>query len=167
MPDAASPQKMTIFGVGPKLILLWLLFALPAFVVRVFWPATFSIPAVPRAAVVVAGVVLLGIGVPFWIASVVTVNRAFDKGELLTRGAYGLCRHPLYASWIVFNAPGIMLLCDCWVGLLLPLPMYLALCLLIRGEDAWLEKTFGDGYRAYRARVPAVVPVGFLKRTDR
>jgi protein-S-isoprenylcysteine O-methyltransferase Ste14 len=29
---------------------------------------------------------------------------------------------------------------------------------MIRMEDAELEKRFGDAYRAYRTRVPAIIP---------
>jgi hypothetical protein len=58
-----------------------------------------------------------------------------------------------------FNVPGMVLLADSWVGLLVPIPMYVLLRLLVLDEEAWLERTFGEEYHAYRARVPAVLPV--------
>ena len=42
--------------------------------------------------------------------------------------------------------------------------MYIALRWLVRDEEAWLEQTFGEAYRAYRRRVPAVMPTGWLER---
>jgi protein-S-isoprenylcysteine O-methyltransferase Ste14 len=35
---------------------------------------------------------------------------------------------------------------------------------MVRMEDAELEKRFGDSYRAYRRSVPAVVPRVFARR---
>jgi protein-S-isoprenylcysteine O-methyltransferase Ste14 len=74
-------------------------------------------------------------------------------------GPYALCRHPIYASWIVFNVPAIVLLADNWLGLLSVAPMYVALRILVRREEAWLERTFGDTYLEYRRRVNPVLPV--------
>ena len=60
---------------------------------------------------------------------------------------------------MVFNVPAIVLSVATWVGLLVPLLMYVALLGLARGEERWLLDTFGDDYRRYRARTPAVFPL--------
>jgi protein-S-isoprenylcysteine O-methyltransferase Ste14 len=159
---------MTPWGVGPRWVALSILFSAPAVAARALWPEVFQIRFVPRPVVVAVGVVLLAVGVPFFVAAVVRLARGFPKGELFTGGVYGLCRHPLYASWVVFNVPGMVLLADSWIGLAVPFAMYAALQRLVRHEDAWLERTFGDAYREYRDRVPAVLPVRrFWRRGDR
>jgi protein-S-isoprenylcysteine O-methyltransferase Ste14 len=34
---------------------------------------------------------------------------------------------------------------------------------LVKEEDQYLEKTFGEEYLAYRKKVPAVLPIGWLR----
>ena len=130
---------MTRWGVGPRWVALSALFAAPAIAARLLWPGVFRIPCVPRPVVVVAGLVLLGLGLPLCVAGVVRLARGFPKGELFTSGAYALCRHPIYGSWIVFGVPGMALLADSWIGLLVPGAMYAALRVLVREEEAWLD----------------------------
>ena len=146
-------------GVGPRWVAWSLLFAAPVIAVRVAYPESVRIPWLPRPLVVAVGAALLAFGLPFCVAAIVTLARDFEAGRLFTKGAYGLCRHPIYGSWVVFNVPGMVLLADSWVGLLVPIPMYVALRILVRAEEDWLARTFGDEYRAYRARVPAVFPL--------
>jgi len=150
---------MTRAGVGPRWVLLSVLFSAPFVAVRVFWPEAVSLSFLPRPLVVGVGIGLLAVGLPLCVVAVLRLARGFPRGELFTRGAYGLCRHPIYGSWIVFNVPGLVLLADNWIGLLVPLPMYVALRVLVREEEQWLERIFGDAYRAYRDRVPAVLPI--------
>lgn len=154
-----SATEMKATGVGPRWVALSALFALPFIGARVLWPDAVAITFVPRPVVVGVGVALLALGLPLCAAAVVRLVKGFPKGELFTKGAYAVCRHPIYGSWIVFNVPGIVLLANNWVGLLSTLPMYVALRVLVREEEEWLEKTFGDAYREYRDRVPAVMPV--------
>jgi protein-S-isoprenylcysteine O-methyltransferase Ste14 len=155
---------MTAFGVGPKWVALSALFAAPAIAARLRWPEVFAIPLVPRPVVIALGGVLLAAGVALCAAGVVTLKRGFPKGELFTKGAYSVCRHPIYGSWVVLGVPGMVLLANSWIGLLVPVPMYIALRWLVRHEEAWLEQTFGEAYRTYRKRVPAVMPTGWLER---
>jgi protein-S-isoprenylcysteine O-methyltransferase Ste14 len=158
---------MTRWGVGPKWMLVSLGFAAPAFAARALWPDLFAIPMAPRPVVAAIGAALLAIGVPFFAVSARILHRGFGSA-LFTGGPYGLCRNPIYASWIVFNVPGLVLLSDSWLGLFTPLPMYAALRVMVRAEEAWLEERFGDAYRAYRARVPAVCPaIGLWRRLRR
>ncbi len=71
-------------------------------------------------------------------------------GALRDRGAYGLCRHPMYG--------GVLLLCLAWALATAPLalaPVALAAGFLDvkrRLEEAWLRRRF-PGYDEYRRRV--------------
>src|SRR5207245_6941994 len=78
--------------------------------------------------------------------------------RLITTGAYGVVRHPVYLGAIVI-----------WVGLALAfthlvtfalaalyvIPIYL---LYLRSEEAMMLESFGDQYRDYRRRVPRLLP---------
>lgn len=161
----APKHTMTQTGVGPRWVLVSLLSSVPFMVPRLLWPKAVKIPFVPRGVVVGIGVVLLGLGIPLCLAAVGRLVRGFPRGELFTSGAYALCRHPIYGSWIVFIVPGLVLFVDNWVGLLAPIPMYLALRLMVRKEEVWLESTFGDAYRDYRARVRPVLPIPRFRRS--
>ncbi len=161
----APENTMTLTGVGPRWVLVSLLSGIPSMTPRLLWPEAVKIPFVPRSVVVSISVVLLAIGIPLCLAAVMRLARGFPRGELFTSGAYALCRHPIYGSWVVFIVPGLVLFADNWVGLLAPIPMYVALRLMVRTEEAWLESTFGDAYRDYRARVRPVPPIPRFRRT--
>lgn len=150
---------MTRFGVGPIFVLVSAVLTAAALYVRSLDPAFFAIPdLVPRWLQIALGALLLAFGLPMFVWSLVILNKGFPKGRLFTGGPYGWCRHPVYGCWVVFNVPGIVLLVGTWVGLLVPVLMYVALLLLVRSEDRWLLDTFGDEYRTYRSRTPAVFP---------
>ena len=102
------------------------------------------------------------IGIPFFIISVFAINRAHNSGKLVTEGIYRCCRHPLYAAWVVFIVPGIVLLADSWIGLTIPLVMYVLLHILVKKEEIYLEERFGEEYVEYKKRVPAVLPIGWI-----
>jgi len=70
-----------------------------------------------------------------------------------------MCRHPVYGAWVVFNVPGMVLFFNSWLGLVVPILMYVTLRLLVRSEEEHLEQTFGEEYREYRSRTPAVFPL--------
>jgi protein-S-isoprenylcysteine O-methyltransferase Ste14 len=112
------------------------------------------------------GIFLIVLGLPYYVLSARAVLRAFAAGKLVTDGVYGICRHPLYGSWIVFIVPGIELLLHSWFGLTTSIAMYATLRALARREEAYLADKFGESYRQYRARVPFVLPVGWLRQKN-
>ena len=65
------------------------------------------------------------------------------------------------------SVPGVALVMSSWIGLAVPLVMYVILRVLVREEETYLERRFGDEYRAYQRRVPAVLPLGWMTREDR
>jgi protein-S-isoprenylcysteine O-methyltransferase Ste14 len=151
-------KEMTRWGIGPKWALTSILCTAPLMLAVGIWRNAFAIRLVPRGTLLIAGCVLLAVGIPFCVTALVTLHRGFVRGELFTGGVYGLCRHPIYASWIVFIVPGILLLVGSWTFVLVPVVMYAVLRFFVRDEEAWLEATFQEEYRAYRRKVPAVIP---------
>jgi protein-S-isoprenylcysteine O-methyltransferase Ste14 len=109
------------------------------------------------------GIAMLAIGLIFYVASLRAVMRAYNAETLVTGGVYGCCRHPLYASWVVFIAPGIALLLGSWIVLTTPVFMYFALRALVKKEEVYLESVFGDGYRAYLKNTPCIIPLGWMR----
>jgi protein-S-isoprenylcysteine O-methyltransferase Ste14 len=150
---------MTHFGVGPKILLPAVAYAILAGIATHFWPDLFLIRSIPNSILMTVGIILLILGVPMWLIGVRTIVRAFSRGELVTSGVYRLVRHPLYSAWIVFNFPGIALLCRSWPMLLTSLVAYIMFKLLINREDQFLEQKFGKAYLDYRSQVNEIIPI--------
>ncbi|HUE29813.1 MAG TPA: isoprenylcysteine carboxylmethyltransferase family protein [Verrucomicrobiae bacterium] len=81
--------------------------------------------------------------------------------KLVTRGAYGFVRHPVYLAallvWLGL-AVGYLSGTAFAVTALYVIPIYL---LYIRSEEEMMLETFGDAYREYRRVVPMLVPGGW------
>ncbi len=78
------------------------------------------------------------------------------EADLVTEGAYGRCRHPLYQSLLI-GALGVTLL----LGSLLHLALALALAAVLGGKARREERALcreHPGYEAYRASTAAIVP---------
>lgn len=82
-----------------------------------------------------------------------------EKHELITRGIYGLIRHPMYASqWLWVIAQPLLL--PNWIAglanLIIFVPFYL---LRVQAEEQMMMDTFGDTYRNYMKNTGRVLPV--------
>lgn len=152
--------KMTHWGVGPKFGIFMISYGAFVIVLNAYYHPFFSLELLPYKALACIGAALILLGIPFYLFSLASVMRAFKASRLVTTGAYGMCRHPVYASWVLFFTPGIALLMRSWLGLSVPVVMYFVLKALVKEEDLYLEKTFGDEYRAYKAKTPLVLPIG-------
>ena len=81
-----------------------------------------------------------------------------EKHELITRGIYGVIRHPMYASqWLwVITQP---LLLQNWVAGWLNLLVFILFYLLrVKAEEQLMLEQFGEQYRSYMQKVGAVFP---------
>lgn len=152
-------KRLSRFGVGPKIILSAAGYAALAAAVTNAWPEACLVQFVPRGVFQAAGGILLVLGIPMWLAAVVSAMRAYNGDQLRTSGVFGLCRHPVYAAWIVLLLPALTLLTRSWPLMLTPLVAYAVFKRLIHVEDEYLEERFGEAYRAYRARVHEVIPI--------
>jgi protein-S-isoprenylcysteine O-methyltransferase Ste14 len=81
-----------------------------------------------------------------------------EKHELITRGIYGVIRHPMYASqWLWVIAQPLLL--QNWIAgflnLLVFIPFYL---LRVKAEEQMMVEKFGDQYHTYMQKVGAILP---------
>ena len=107
-------SRMNIVGQGGKIIL----FMLPSLIaaIRVHAHAT-QIAALPEGISFIKpiGYLLLHLGFILRGAAVVQLMLGFSKGKLVTTGAYGVVRNPIYSSVTVFILPAVALLTLTWV----------------------------------------------------
>jgi protein-S-isoprenylcysteine O-methyltransferase Ste14 len=81
-----------------------------------------------------------------------------EKHELITRGIYGVIRHPMYASqWLWVLAQPLLL--QNWIAgfanLLVFIPFYF---LRVKAEEQMMMESFGEQYQVYMEKVGGVLP---------
>jgi protein-S-isoprenylcysteine O-methyltransferase Ste14 len=151
-------EKMSLWGVGPKIGRWTFCYLAVAVAATLVWPAVFSIGFVPRCYLAAAGGALLLLTAPLYVVTVRGVAGAHREDRLVTTGPYALCRHPLYALWILFVVPAVAAFLASWLVLSASLFMYVVTRIATRHEEAYLEQRFGEAYREYKRRVNAVLP---------
>lgn len=122
--------------------------------------AVVATPDLPGPLAVVAGV----LGVAVWVALDASAMRRFQRAgtsappwrpvhALVREGPYRLTRNPMYLGMLAAlvglgSAFGLL-----WVLALAPLVLLLIDRTVVRREEAYLERKFGDEYRRYRQEV--------------
>jgi protein-S-isoprenylcysteine O-methyltransferase Ste14 len=148
---------MSIVGQGGKIIL----FMLPALMAAI-WVHTYlpRIAALPESISFIkpVGYLLLLLGLILWGTAVVQLLTGFSKGKLVTTGAYGVARNPLYASATFFILPAIALLTLTWVYFVVSVFLYVGVMIFIGDEETQLKLAFGKKYEDYMASVDRLVP---------
>jgi protein-S-isoprenylcysteine O-methyltransferase Ste14 len=81
-----------------------------------------------------------------------------EKHELITRGIYGIIRHPMYTSQWLFSIASPLLLQN-WIAgflnLLVFIPFYL---LRVKAEEQMMLNSFGAQYQEYMKQTGRVLP---------
>jgi protein-S-isoprenylcysteine O-methyltransferase Ste14 len=148
---------MNIVGQGGKIIL----FMLPALIAAV-WVHTYlpRIAALPESISFIkpVGYLLLLPGLILWAAAVVQLLTGFSQGKLVTTGAYGVVRNPIYSSVTFFILPAVALLTLTWVYFVVSVFLYAGVMIFIGTEEKQLTLAFGKQYEDYMARVDRLVP---------
>ncbi len=113
----------------------------------------------PQAVALAVGIPLLIFGLGFWawgIASLLKLGESPDPakptGRLLSAGALGVSRNPIYTGGTI-GLLGLALLLDTATGLAVVVVLALVAHNLVLAEERYLEARFGDEYREYRSRV--------------
>jgi protein-S-isoprenylcysteine O-methyltransferase Ste14 len=133
------------------------------------WAARYRVPlgfalgvvylvfAQPTGLTLVAGAViaLMGLGIRAWAAGCLEKNRS-----LATNGPYACTRNPLYLGSLFVGA-GFALAGNSWLlGIAFVTLFAMVYWPVIRREEAFLRRQFGETYDRYAARVPLLLPRG-------
>jgi protein-S-isoprenylcysteine O-methyltransferase Ste14 len=140
-----------LVGQGDRIISLTLPFMVVGIVANILWPRLFMLGIGTGG--LIAGMVLLAIGVPVWGSSVALVLINVPRKRLITTGPFAIIPHPMYTAVALLVLPGIGLVLDTWVGAGIGAALYVASRIYSPKEDAIMKKIFPAEYPAYRKRV--------------
>jgi protein-S-isoprenylcysteine O-methyltransferase Ste14 len=149
---------MNIVGQGGKIILFMLPSLIAAIWVHTYLPQIAALPERIRF-IQPVGYVFLLLGLILWGAAVIQLMTGFPKGKLVTSGAYGVVRNPIYASVTFFILPAVALLTLTWVYCVTSVFLYAGVMIFIGKEEQQLTQAFGKEYESYLARVDRLVPL--------
>lgn len=118
----------------------------------------------PSATMAVAGALLaltgglLGAWAKHTLGRLFSVHLGVQEGHrLITRGPYAIVRHPIYLAIIYYILGSALAFND--AGLLVLTIAFLVFFLVqLRFEEEIFARHFGDEYRRYQERVPALFP---------
>ncbi len=148
---------MNIVGQGGKIILFMLPSLIAAIWVHTYFPQIAALPEGIRF-IQPVGYVFLLLGLILWGTAVIQLLTGFSKGKLVTSGAYGVVRNPIYSSVTFFILPAVALLTLTWVYFVASVFLYAGVMIFIGKEEKQLTKAFGKVYEDYLLRVDRLVP---------
>ena len=152
-----NQKGMNIVGQGGKIILFMLPSLVAAIWVHAYLP---QIAALPWSIGFIkpAGYVLLLSGLILWGAAIIQLLTGFPRGKLVTTGAYGVVRNPIYSSVTFFILPAVALMTLTWVYLVASVFLYVGVMIFIGTEERQLTLAFDREYQDYLARVDRLIP---------
>jgi len=138
----------------PPLIFLILLLA--AYGVQHFWPI--GIGSSSGFKYIGVGIVMLGLGI------VILVSRSFKRAEtniepwkpttkIISTGIYAYSRNPIYAGFCLVPIGMGVFLNSFWILISFIPSAVLVYTIVIRKEEAYLEKKFKEEYANYKSKV--------------
>lgn len=149
---------MTRWGVGPKFTIISLIYASIVIATQNILLSEVRFVIYSTLINIILGILLIVIGLILFLIPVFTIDKYFYKGKLCKKGVYAYLRHPIYASWISFIVPGIIILRGSIIGITIPIFMYIIFRVLIPIEEKYLIEKFGDEYIDYKSRIWSVFP---------
>jgi protein-S-isoprenylcysteine O-methyltransferase Ste14 len=160
-----ADNGMNILGQGIWIILFTAPAVAAAVVAHRHVPDLVRIP-LPTSILTPLAVALVPVGLAFWLTALVQLLIGFPQGKLVTSGAYGVCRNPIYSSFVFFVLPGLSLASGTWAYLVVAAVLCLGVRIFIRKEERDLLRVFGEEYRQYTVRVHRVIPFVKPARDD-
>jgi protein-S-isoprenylcysteine O-methyltransferase Ste14 len=73
--------------------------------------------------------------------------------SIVDRGPYRFSRNPMYLQLLLATFGAAVMLMNAWIALLIPVAMWVLVRMVIRPEEAYLERKFGESYLSYKRRV--------------
>ena len=140
-----------LVGSGDRIMSVTAPFIAIGVTANILWPSVFRLGFGTGG--LIAGIILLVIGVPAWLTGVALVLINVPKKKLITSGPFAVLLHPMYTAVSLLVFPGLGLLFDSWVGAAVGVVLYVCSRVFAPEEDRILAKLFPGQYQEYRKRV--------------
>ena len=85
-------------------------------------------------------------------------TRRIKAQRLNTTGVYSIVRHPLYLGNFLVFMSFVLFLRDGWLTLLMAVVYWVYYERIMLAEERLLAERFGEGFRAWAVRTPAILP---------
>jgi protein-S-isoprenylcysteine O-methyltransferase Ste14 len=157
-------KKLNFLGIGPKIAVILLPWLGASIVLSCIHIDFLKFSLEYSHLLHIAGMLLLVIGLTFYILTARMLLKGLKETRLMTTGTYGLCQNPLYASLILMIIPALSLLLNSWLILTSSIVGYMIFKRNIQQEYAELESFFGENYLEYKKNTPEFFPFPVKKR---
>lgn len=149
-----------IFGIGPHLLLLGILFEGSTIAIRQWFSFNFPITIELQVVFTVPCVTICLLGMIWFNRSLnlIKVNLLNEERKLITHGPFSYVRHPLYSTLILTIPPMMIIWFSDFIFLI---PWILLLFIshyVVFLEERELIEIFGEEYEKYRRFVPSLLP---------
>lgn len=152
-------NKLNFLGIGPKIAIVLLPWLGASIYLSCLKIKLFRYASEGSDILLTVGIVLMVVGLIFYFSTVRMLLKGLKETTLMTRGPYGLCQNPLYASLILVIIPALSLILNSWLVLTSSVIGYTLFKLFINSEYLELEKFFGEDYLKYRKNTPEFFPL--------
>jgi protein-S-isoprenylcysteine O-methyltransferase Ste14 len=157
---------MTVRGIGHMFEYFVFPAVLVLIVISFIFKPLFSYRIIPYFVLVISGIIFAIAGIFINLISMKKIIPAFKEGKLVTTGTFKYSRNPTYASVIFLVIPSISFFFDSFLLLSCVLLAFIVFKLLIKNEEQFLEKVFGEEYLAYKRTVGQLIPKIGQSRID-
>ncbi|HKB11169.1 MAG TPA: isoprenylcysteine carboxylmethyltransferase family protein [Vicinamibacterales bacterium] len=114
---------------------------------------TFAVGVTAGLALIAAGLALARWGRRTMVAAGTNVNPTLPSTAVVTSGPFRYTRNPLYVALTLFFL-GLTLIANSYWGVVALAPLLVVMHFgVVRREERYLERKFGDGYRRYQSTV--------------
>jgi protein-S-isoprenylcysteine O-methyltransferase Ste14 len=158
-PERPGPQEQDHAGVRIPPPTLFLSSLVLGFLLEWLWPLGWfeGLAALARfglgGLLAIAGVALMASAMGLFKKAGTAIPPWEPTTALVTTGVYRFSRNPIYLSVVLIYVGLALLFASGWALLLLAPTLIILQVAVIRREEAYLERRFGDAYRQYRTRV--------------
>jgi len=152
---ADAPDVAGVIAPPPLIFLRFLVAAtvLEAIAPLPFLPAHAFARYLSSAALAAGGLLMIGMGTRRFMAAGTNIPPYLPTTALVVDGIYGRTRNPLYLGTTLIYLGLSVAAGSLWaIVLMVPLLWVIHVGVIAR-EERYLERKFGDAYRAYKARV--------------
>ena len=133
---------------------------LTVFLVALGLQRVLPLPAIPKMIGFAVGPIIIAAGIAFAAWSVGLFRRAGTSlipikptTALIINGPYHFTRNPMYLSLLSVYVGAALMMRTLWALLLLPLVIVAVHYLVIRKEEQYLQRKFGEAFLSYKGSV--------------